>query len=186
MVIPSPPVLPFDKANPLSWHKILLDILFNTIFLLTWEDVCEGGWSFGRLLNPHEHKRTSNVFQSDVIFIFCLSYLHWQRSRGEVVVQIGWDFSTCGPRSMFNQFFTLLSRPGKAEWTICLFKMLRCGDFFSLAFTIHPWAGAIFAESWDGIQIGTSWVDWMRRWRRDKKFFHQLTPTCPGPPFFRF
>lgn len=123
-------VSPFRQRNPLSWHKILLDILFNTIFLLTWEDVCEGGRSVVRLLNPHEHKRTSNVFQSDVIFIFCLSYLHWQRSRGEVVVQIGWDFSTCGPRSMFNQFFTLLSRPGKAEWTICLFKMLRCGDFF--------------------------------------------------------
>lgn len=78
MVIPS---TPFWQRNPLSWYKILLDILFNTIFLLTWKDVCEGGRSVGRLLNPHEHKRTSNDFQSDVIFIFCLSYLHWQRSR---------------------------------------------------------------------------------------------------------
>lgn len=48
---------------------------------------------------------------------------------------------------MFNQFFTLLSRPGKAERAICLFEMLRCGDFFVRN---SSFAGAeVFDESWD-------------------------------------
>lgn len=92
----SPRFRPSTKQNPLSWHKILLDILFNTIFLLTWEDVCEGGRSFGRLLNPHEHKRTSNVSNRTwflfLPFLFTLAALE------------GW--SCCANRLRFLNMWT--------------------------------------------------------------------------------
>lgn len=115
-------------------------------------------------------------------FLFALAALE----GGEVVVQIGWDFSTCGPRSMFNQFFTLLSRPGKQNGRLVCLKRCDVGMIFSRIHNSCLERGRYLLKVGMEIQIGTSWVDWMRRWRRDKKFFHQLTSTCPEPPFLRF
>jgi nicotinamide riboside transporter PnuC len=82
-------------------------------------------------------------FKSDVIFIFLFQFLFTRKGfslkhEKNVVVQIGRDFYSIYVWivSMFNQFFTLLSRPGKAEWTtICLFKMLRWG-FFQFSYLV--------------------------------------------------
>lgn len=131
------------------------------------------------------------------LFSFSNSYLLWRGLVGtyiknNVVLQIGWDFSHSGSvqGSMFNQFFTLLSRPGKAEWTICLFKMFRCGFFFQ--FTFHPqcgWPGVvdeIFVERRVKLKSETSWIvelfHFILNWSCDKKECFQSTEIQQGRP----
>lgn len=97
------------------------------------------------------------AFQSDVIFIFLFKFLFTLSWRVKLkhekcccANRLRFSHSVCECGSMFNQFFTLLSRPGKAERTICLFKMLRWGFFPQyLLWTIVGGEGAeIFVESW--------------------------------------
>lgn len=57
--------LTFSMWNPLNWHKTLLDILSNTIFLLTWLVYM---WNWVENLSMSSNERGWNgTFKSDVI-----------------------------------------------------------------------------------------------------------------------
>lgn len=117
--------------------------------------------------------RIKRPFKSDVIFFFLFQFLFTRKGfslkheknllckSAEIFIPYVWN------GSMFNQFFTLLSRPGKAEWTtICLFKMLRWGFFstFILGF-VCGWilAKETFDERWVKFelkQVESKRIEW--------------------------